>query len=205
MSKISFLIQKIFSSASVSPVSQCQPRQSVSVSSVKRVFCQPFSVLQMKFTSYRITLSNRFIKLFQFRSFSFASAFFRFVTLYQFIVLDLIKFDRSSSSSEMSEKQFEEKENRLFFKSLLKLRSRSLSQTRARTRSQTRSMIELESTSSNSKSALSASLSVTESDTTERDLARNIREQSVNNVLINQYVIRMFRTLFQNNIQDQKL
>jgi hypothetical protein len=47
MSKINFLSQKLFSSASVSPVSQCQSRQSVPVSSVKRVFCQPFPVLQM--------------------------------------------------------------------------------------------------------------------------------------------------------------
>ncbi len=47
MSKISFISQKLFFSASVSLVSQCQPRQSVSASSVKRVFCQPFPVLQM--------------------------------------------------------------------------------------------------------------------------------------------------------------
>jgi hypothetical protein len=48
MSKINFLSQKLFSSASVSLVSQCQSRQPVPVSSVKRVFCQPFPVLQMK-------------------------------------------------------------------------------------------------------------------------------------------------------------
>jgi hypothetical protein len=48
MSKISFLSQKLFSSASVSPVSQCQSRQSVPVLSAKRVFCQPFPVLQME-------------------------------------------------------------------------------------------------------------------------------------------------------------
>jgi hypothetical protein len=52
MSKISFLSQKLFSSASVSPVSQCQPRQSVSALSAKRVFCQPFPVLQMLFDFY---------------------------------------------------------------------------------------------------------------------------------------------------------
>ncbi len=108
----------------------------------------------------------------------------------------------------MSEKQLEE-EDRLFFKSLLKSFSRSffrsLSQTRARTRSQTRSMVESESASSNSESASSAYLSVIESDTTERDLARSIREQSVDDVLINQYVTRMFKTFFQNNIQDHEL
>jgi hypothetical protein len=48
MSKISFLSQKLFSSASVSPVSQCQPRQPVPALSAKRVFCQPFPGLQMK-------------------------------------------------------------------------------------------------------------------------------------------------------------
>jgi hypothetical protein len=97
----------------------------------------------------------------------------------------------------MSEKHFEE--DRQFFKSLLKSFFRSLSQTRVRTRSQTRSMIESESEQE------STSLSMTESDTTERDLARNIREQSVNDVLINQYVIRMFETFFQSNIQDHEL
>ncbi len=57
MSKINFLSQKLFFSASVNLVSQCQPRQSVSILSVKRVFCQSFPVLQMNsfvsmFTSF---------------------------------------------------------------------------------------------------------------------------------------------------------
>jgi hypothetical protein len=106
----------------------------------------------------------------------------------------------------MSEKQFEKKD-RLFFKSSLRSFFRSLFQTRARTRFQTRSMIESESASSNSnsESTSSASLSMNESDTTKRDLARSIRKQSVNDVLINQYVTRIFHTFFQNNIQDHEL
>jgi hypothetical protein len=47
MSKINFLNHKLFSSASVSLVSQCQLRQPVPALSAKRVFCQPFPVLQM--------------------------------------------------------------------------------------------------------------------------------------------------------------
>ncbi len=97
----------------------------------------------------------------------------------------------------MSEKQFENE------KLLSRSSTRSLSQTRARTRSQTRTMIE--SASSNSESASSASFSIAESNTTERDLARIIREQSVDDVLINQYVTWMFKTFFQNNIQDHEL
>ncbi len=89
---------------------------------------------------------------------------------------------------------------------LSKSSTRSFSQTRARTRSQTRLMTESESASSDSESASSASLSVIESDTTERDLARSIREQSViDDVLINQYVTRMFETFFQNKIRDHEL
>jgi hypothetical protein len=97
----------------------------------------------------------------------------------------------------MSEKHFEE--DRKFFKSFLKSFFRSFFQTRVRTRSQTRSMIESESESE------STSFSMTESDITERDLARSIRNQSVDDVLINQYVTRMFETFFQNNIQDHEL
>ncbi len=106
----------------------------------------------------------------------------------------------------MSEKQFEE-EDRLFFKSFLRSFFRSFFQTRARTRSQTRSMIESESAQSNSnlESTSSAFLSMNESDTTKRNLARSIREQSVDDVLINQYVTRTFHTFFQNNIQDHEL
>ncbi len=158
-------------------------------------------------------LSNHFIKSF-YQTFSISFVFTRICIrlLCDLALVHRLRFDQVRSikfiESKMSKKQLEE-EDRLFFKSLLKSFSRSffrsLFQTRARTRSQTRSMIESESASSNSELASSASLSVIESDTTERNLARSIREQSVNDVLINQYVIRMFRTFFQNNIQDHEL
>ncbi len=133
-------------------------------------------------------LSNRFIKLFL----NLVHSYLHYITLHYFIDLKLIKFDRSISS-QMSEKQFENK------KLLFKLSTRSLFQTRACTRFQTRSMIKSESdrVSSNSESASLVSFSVIESDITKRDLARSIREQSVvDDILINQYVIRMFKTFF---------
>jgi hypothetical protein len=101
MNKISFLSQKLFFSASVNLASQCQSRQSVSILSVKRVFCQSFPVLQMKSFSSSSHSHHQVVLII--KSFSSSSRFHHQVVLiiksyYQAIVTSHLSSQSIKSS-----------------------------------------------------------------------------------------------------------